>query len=571
MGTFRFETSSTDTGFQVPFKLSERSFKQWLSTLGNNPVTEQTHQVLLAIQAINQGKMLSKQQKSLFLESIYKRMLVFLAPRSIAILNSPLPLAKSERINLQNTVSIYAELANGFGSCLSKVSDLDSAQTLFYGLQSLIQAYLHISEVYQQVYPNFWAQSYKFYGLASKLNIQDLNIEQHSYHSNTISKAFKHLLALYHCDLAQFRPRDMLTISACMEKHTSKMRLGKKFKVEKASRYSGFDLTVDKSPSDITRLKQSERSAIRFFSAYTAAIEINKNATNEAPGTGVIKSINRENILQAAKTLSLSQKRKFTRLNEEIVHNGIIGFSSIIQQLLSATPLTPDAKNKQADLDPRVAGGWRVPNIELVTEGYESLDAIKRTRQQMQMGLLREEQSRVNQTKKNSVSKDIWEKPDTKLQKDRPVNPDKFHVVDSSINGYKIIYDTDINQATVQISDIIAINHSNSLEIGMIRRLEQLTEHKLQLGIKLLALESEISYISLPNHDSIYAWAIFLPGIKALNTSDSLIFNDNKFQSGEFINLHRANTEPVSCRLNKLLHLSSAAMHIEIFNAKAMQ
>lgn len=160
---------------------------------------------------------------------------------------------------------------------------------------------MHISAVYQQVYPKFWKQSYKFYGLTSKLKIQDLNIEQHGYHSNTISKAFKHLLALYHCNLEQFRPRDMLTISACVEKHTSIMLLGKKFLVEKTARYSGFDLTVDKPPSDLNRLKQSEKSTIRFFSAYSAALEINKNAAHEAPGTGVIKSINRENILQAAK------------------------------------------------------------------------------------------------------------------------------------------------------------------------------------------------------------------------------------------------------------------------------
>jgi hypothetical protein len=62
------------------------------------------------------------------------------------------------------------------------------------------------------------------------------------------------------------------------------------------------------------------------------ALEINKNATHEAPGSGVIKSINRENILQAVKTLSLSQQRKFTRFTEQIEYNGIIGFSHIIEQ-----------------------------------------------------------------------------------------------------------------------------------------------------------------------------------------------------------------------------------------------
>ena len=571
MDTFKFKTTSTDADFQIPFKLSAEAFNHWLATLENNSSTEQSYQVLLAIRAVNQEDNLSREQKSLLLESIYKSMLVLLTPLVNPILNCPLPLARQERQTIQNVVSIYAELAIGFDSCLCKISDLANAQTLFYGLQSLIQAYLHISAVYQQVYPEFWKQSYKFYGLASKLKIQDLNIEQHGYHSNIISKAFKHLLALYHCNLEQFRPRDMLTISACVEKHTSIMLLGKKFLVEKTARYSGFDLTVDKPPSDLNRLKQSEKSTIRFFSAYSAALEINKNAAHEAPGTGVIKSINRENILQAAKTLSLSQKRKFTRFNEENQHNGLIGFSAIIQQLHNSSSLKPGTQGKQ-DIDPidsRIARGWAVPNLELVSEGYESLDAMNKSRQQI--GLLREEQSRIDQTMKNSQSKNIWEKHEHKLLQDRPVNPDKFNVIDSSIKGYKIIFDTKANQSTVQIGDIIAIDNNNTLEIGIIRRISQLTEHKLELGIKLLALESELSYISLPNHDSIYSWAIFLPGIKALNSSDSLLFNDSKFQSGEFVNLHRANIEPVACRLNKLLHLSSAAMHIELFNSKVMQ
>jgi len=363
----------------------------------------------------------------------------------------------------------------------------------------------------------------------------------------------------------------MQTISACVEKYTSIMLLGKEFPVEKISLYSGFNLTIDSPPDNLIRLKQSEQRAIGFFSAYTAAIEINKNATYEAPGTGVIKAINRENIIQASKSLSMSQKRKFTRFNHQIEHNGIIGFNRIIKHLHDASPLAPSAKNATSidEKDSRVAGGWAVPNIQLVTEGYESLETIKRDRHRM--GLLRDEQRKIDQATKNSLSKNIWATPDTKFQSEAPIKPDTFYIMDSSIKGYRIIFDTDINQSTVQIGDIISINNNNTMEIGIICRLAQLTEHKLQLGIKLLAMESEISYISLPNHDSIYAWAIFLPGIKALNSTDSVIFNDSQFQSGEFINLHRANTEPVSCRLNKLLHLSSAATHIEIFNPAIMQ
>ncbi|WP_221894912.1 hypothetical protein [Bathymodiolus japonicus methanotrophic gill symbiont] len=92
----------------------------------------------------------------------------------------------------------------------------------------------------------------------------------------------------------------------------------------------------------------------------------------------------------AAKTLSLSQKRKFTRFNEKNQHHGLIGFCAIIQQLHNSSPLNTEALGKQGidPIDPRVAGGRIVPNIELVTEGYESLDAMNKSRQHM--GLLRE-------------------------------------------------------------------------------------------------------------------------------------------------------------------------------------
>lgn len=555
----------------IPFVLSPGSFNDWLVSLESNPAAEQTRQVLLAIQAINQETKLPKQQKSVLLEHIYQSMMTFLAPLSTAILNSPIPLAQEEDINLQHIVTIYSELANGFASSIRKVSDLESAHTLFYGLQSLICAYLHISQVYQHVYPNFWKQSYLFYGLASRLEIKDLNIEQHDVHSNTISKAFKHLLALYHCDLEQFRPRAMLTVSDCIEKHTPQMHLGKKFAVEKASRYSGFDLNTDTPPSDLTQLKETETSAIRFFSAYSAATQINKSAANEAPGTGVIKSINREHLLQAAKTLSLSQKRKFTRFKEQSVRSGIIGFSHILEELHKTSPLEPNPKNEKLvdQIDPRVAGGWAVPNIELVTEGYESLDAMNRRHHQD--GFLREEQNRANRASIKALRKNIWDKKDTKPQNETPVKPEKFHMTDYSIKGCGIIFDTSTSQTKVHVGDIIAINNSKTMETGIICRLSQLSEQKLQLGIKLLALESEIAYISLPNHDSIYTWAIFLPGIKELFTSDSLIFNDSKFQCGEFVNLHRYGMEPAPYRLNKLLHINFAATHVELFNSRGME
>ncbi len=66
--TLKFNTTATETDFLIPFKLSEESFTHWLSTLDSNSAAEKTHQVLLAIQAINQEDKLTKKQKSLLLE-----------------------------------------------------------------------------------------------------------------------------------------------------------------------------------------------------------------------------------------------------------------------------------------------------------------------------------------------------------------------------------------------------------------------------------------------------------------------------------------------------------------------
>ncbi|NOQ15191.1 MAG: hypothetical protein GQ583_12045 [Methyloprofundus sp.] len=579
MDIYTFDLAPTNTHFQIPFDLTEKAFHQWLNSLASAPDLERAQQLLLALQAINKEKTLPAAKKSLLLESVYKILSVFLKPLHTTLLNSTLPLSPEEQSSIEHIVWIYAELANGFARCITKKSSRDNAQTLFYGLQSSIIVYTHISGVYQLPFPNFWKQSYLFYGFACNLGIQDLNIKQHDFHSDTVNKAFKHLLALYHCGLEQFRPRDIVTISACMEKHTSMMLIDKKITSSNAVQYSAFDLKTDTPPTPLARFEKTEKSALRFFSAYLAAAKICKNVYAESPGTGILKAINYENILQASKTLSFSQKRKFTRFKDQEIKSGIIGFKNIIDELVKSSSLspatTPLAKTKT--YDPRLAEGWKTPDLELVAEGYESLDVMKG---KLTLGnFFTEQQNQLTQVQKvfkannhnYSLDKNIWNNAsDAEQQESSSIPHSALNISDNSIKGYKIIFNTADNTAQLQIGDIIGIKNKTSIEVGIIHRIRQLTEHKLQLGIKLLTLESELAYISLPKRDSIYAWALFLPGIKALNSEDSIIFNDNQFQCGEFIDLHRSGQEVVSCRLSKLLHISCAASHIKLFNPKVL-
>ena len=110
---------------------------------------------------------------------------------------------------------------------------------------------------------------------------------------------------------------------------------------------------------------------------------------------------------------------------------------------------------------------------------------------------------------------------------------------------------------------MIGIKNDAVIETGIVRRIVQLTANQLELGVKLLSLETELAYISVPTQIDEYAWVLFLPGIKALHTADSLIFDDSQFPR-KLINLHRDNQKVIQCHLSKLLHLSSAATHKEL-------
>lgn len=573
MDIYKFKPVPAHTNFPLPFELTRKDFSIWLHALENSSANERAHQIFLAIQSINISNKLAIEKKSLLLIDIYQAISLSLEPLKNNLLNSALPLTPEEQSGAEYIIWTYTELANGFASCISKKSNTTNAQTFFYGLQSLITAYLHISEIYEMPYANFWKQSYLFFGLASKLEIQDLAIKAHNKHSNTTSKAFKHLLALYHCDLHQFRPRAMLHISTCVEKYTSLTLLDTKFDPKKPMLYSGLDLNSDTPPSNLKRLKQTEKSAFYFFSGFNAAISINQNVNDEAQGSGIIKSINRELIQQASKSLSLQQKRQFTRIVEKKEQYGIMGLANTIQLLRTESPLTPPqptANNKKN----QTSGGWSVPDLELVSEGFETLFTMKEQLNHASFttnspNITKQIKQVFHANNKKFSDNTIWSNSgiDEPSENTRET---KLAIADSSIKGYKIIFNTENNNSKIQIGDIIGIKHNDTVEIGLIRRVLQHTKHRIQVGIKLLSLESELAYISLPDHDSIYTWALFLSGIKQLDAADSLVFYDNNFQCGELIKVHRANQAPYTCRLQKLLHLSPAATHIQLSNASVI-
>jgi len=564
MSTYQFKTPPKISDTQIPFALTSKAFKKWLDSLSTKPDNEQAHQILLAIQAINTESSLLPEKKSALLIGIYQETLVFLKPLKNNILNSALPLTSEELCDVEHIVWIYAELANSFEHCMTKKSNATNAVTFYFGIQSLITAYLYISAVYEAPYANFWKQSYLFYGTACQLNLHDLSIDLGEQRSSTVSHAFKHLIALYHCDLHQFRPRTILQVSSCIEKHTSSMLLDTKFSEKRSSLYSALNLNSDLPPTHLNRLDKTEKKALRFFHGFNAAAEIFKYSSQEAQGNGTLKLINNKALLQAAKSLSQSKKRRFTRLSENRDHDGIIGLDNIIQTLRHDSSLVINQKKKKRNGYQTTSGGWSVPDLNLVSEGYESIDAMK--------ALLSDEATTKSNTAQAkhlmSISSrdEVWPSKHT-TSAIMPTTEAPLSIIDSSIKGYKIELNLTNSNIRVQLGDIIGLKNKNSYEIGIIHRATLQTKDKVQLNIKLLSFESELTYLSTPKNDSVKTWALLLPSNKAPGSADSVIFNDSHFKCGEYIFLNRADTKPHSYKLQKLLHINSAASHIELLSA----
>lgn len=573
MDIYKFKTAPTYINFQIPFDLTEKDLQQWLNTLKTTNELEKQQQILWAVQSITQNKDLILPKKSLLLENISHSMAVLLKPATKGILNSTLPLTLEELNNARSVIWIYSELANGFSQCVTKKNN---QRTLFFGLQNLMTAYLNISSLYQQPYEGFWKQSYLLYGLACKFKIQNQKITLKNSHTSTISDIFKHLLALYHAGLNQFRPRDILTISTYLSDYTSLMYIDTKIVANNVTQYSGFDLNTDTPPTLISHLKKSEKSALRFFSAYKAATTIGKNINENIPSTSILKFINQSFIFQAAKTLSLSQKRKHTRIYEPKTESGILGFKNIITELKKGSELTvPLGPKNIKQYDPRSDKGWAVPDLELEIEGYESIDFM---RSKLAYEDLFDKTDKIRQAQqifsaKNSTSEldqNIWEAAPKTIEPKGSTSSYNLNIADSSLKGYRVIFQTNDDTIGIHIGDIISIGNHSSCEIGIIHRINQLTKRKLELGIKVLGPQAEIAYITQAENENISAWALFLPGIKALKTTDSIIFSDSQFQSRGFIQLHLSNKETITCRLNKLLRISHSMTHISLHYSNIM-
>jgi len=531
--------------FELPFSLTKKSFNLWVDTINDRLIIHQAEHIFLVVQTINQSDTLNKADMSSFLIHVIQKLYPKLQLLKNFLLDCALPITQREAEISNYIIWTYIEFARGLKDSITESKNAKNAATIFYSLQSLIEVYIYSLITYQQPPELFWKHSYFLYGIACHFKIEKLvikNIDNDKPH--TIFQIFKHLLAIYHCDLRQFRPREIFFILESLEQQKSDLLLEKHFDPQRKPQYSIIDLNTDEEPIKLTLYEKKQQGALRFFTAYDAIVNIVtqiKNDNNQQKNT--IQAITQANILQAAKTLSLSQKRIHKRTYQKNIKLGIIGFTNIINTLKEESSLPEQFEKQIKQSSPRVK---KDKGFSLIEQEHQ-----KNTPSQSKHFL----------NKKQLNDDNLQATLDSKYNN----NNIQLTIIDYSIKGYKLEVNLEHVSEKVKIGDLIAIKQSKHLELGFIQRIMRLDHNRLHLGIKLLSLESNLVFIQAAKDKNFIEWGILLSQFKDRDLLGGLILEHSKMHNGDYIHIFRDNEEEAEIyQLNKELRINYAFSHIEI-------
>ncbi|MGR9074399.1 MAG: hypothetical protein ACU833_15165, partial [Gammaproteobacteria bacterium] len=276
-------------------------------------------------------------------------------------------------------------------------------------------------------------------------------------------------------------------------------------------------------------------------------------------GHGALGTINRALYMRAVKTLSMSQKRKFTRVKESKECSGIIGFENLINFIRAGKKV--DAETGQPH-DPRLAGHWTTPDLDLVEEGEERAHQI---RSSLKDRMKKDEKLKKILAMAKDSNREIWGRissPDIGDLHDIPIG--SFEILDSSVRGYGVMWKE--KNLKVKIGEVfgVLVDEGKRIEIGLIRKIRASGDSEIRLGIELIGLESRAVCMTSPGDGKHSSWALLLPAVKGVNVSDSILYSSSDFHTGEFVSL-KEDDSTKHCRLSKILHSTPAVNHVELF------
>lgn len=553
--------------FKISFELTEQALINWLHELSVEHNVDSCKHLLGVLQAFKTIN-ITRQQLFSFLTQISSELDSIVEQLEKTYLDAGFPLEPEEQIKADLVTLIYTSLAENWASLGRKLLErhssdnrLEKAMAFYLSLQALGKALLNQAKVYMKPDEGFWLNCYQIYNMAEDAGLLAIKTEAGE---RTINSAFKHILIFELSDTGQYRPREMKAIYSALKDMLTEVDIKTDCKDDSIQNLCVFNLNQDLRPHELLAPPRKIDADDRFISPLPAAKNLHQFLQQESSRYSALKSINHSFFQRAIKSLGHTQKRKFNRKKEHFSITGIVGFNQVASYLYKLNNVSKEPLNQKPKRDPRFAGKWEAPDLDLVPIGEESIQQLEtqlKTKKSDDSSILKI----IKVSRELSSNSKVWNP--IEIEKNNLVETiptGEFQIIDSSAQGFLGSWKSlDIK---VRIGDIFALPTAKGdrVEVGLIRRIIRPTREDVFLGIEIIGFESEAVRMFRPERKQQIYSAILLPGIPALKQADSIIYNTSDFSTGEFVNIRRGK-ENLSCRLNKLINATAAVNHMELY------
>ena len=547
------------SAFNVPFDWNELALRDWLQRLPGTELEKSCEQICGVLQALNRAGV-DKKLHRLFLEEISAYVKLFENRVESIYLDSPIPLLDYQQHSVEWLVWCFLSLAKNFQQ-LADGSENNTTKgvMLYQSLFALAQAYQHMSAIYNEPCNGFWRMCYQVYSFAELEGLLDIEIEQEGQQNSSINRLFKLILVFSLCDYPQFRPREMRRIFAYLRQNDNQLEIFRQFNKEHSKGLFAIQLHNDRGPFNLAKEEQIQHdSSIRYIAPVKLAKNIYQSLQDDHSKPGAIKEINRVVLMRVIKTLGLAQIRKFKRMEAGHQISGIVGFANIRDYLRQGAVDEVQSK-PQAHPIPGKPYEYDTSQFELVDEKDELAF----------LGFSNLKKKFANDEKINKIldasaglsSKiNVWNSEEH-LPVDVDIDISDFTVLNSSAKGYGIGFSH--LQEKVKVGDLFALvsEQKQRIELALIRRFLRLSDGQFNMGIELIGVATDVVLMKAEDKQTR---AIFLPGIKALNQADTLVYSSGDFNVAEFVTIRKDNKD-IPCRLAKHINSTSSVWQVELF------
>jgi hypothetical protein len=529
MENAKFKVAEEVKGFKIPFELDDKSLTDWLNSLLSLEHSEAIKNLFYVIETFNKTEIPIKLQ-AVFSKKIAAYLNILIERINTKYADLAFPLSDEEQRVMEWVVWSYLGLAQSFDLMAKKVKDKKRKANFWYhALNAIAQAFLHSSAVYALPSKGFWHLCFQIYYSAEEAGLLLKSLAEPSLKEETIDKLFKQIVLFSVSDPAQYKAREMKVIFQFLGRYTSQLSIEKKVTDEKKGVFV-FNTAMDRQPAELLHLKTINESYLpRYIATVALAKIIYQEIRAEKSVHGSVKSINQTLFLRMIRSLGMTQKRKYSRIEEDRVIEGIVGFYYLSSYL----------RTKYGETEAEIKSTIKKK------AGYELLPNIDGHTHKMRP-IFKEEIEKNEQIKnifrvslESSPELDVWDTSSNNNALIENVKGNEFSIFNSSANGYSLCWESHEDRARLgEVFGIISAD-SKRVEIAIIKRINQITKNTVRLSVELLGPESYPVYITRPSDEKSGRWAIFLPSEKALNKVESLVFKTGEYDVGEFINLHQ--------------------------------